>query len=292
MSMNKFLGLGLAVVMALGIVGCGNSGKEVKASDSGKIAVISREEGSGTRGAFVELFGIEKKDANGKKVDRTTENAGITNSTAVMMTTVAGNKDAIGYISLGSLNDNVKAVKIDGVEASITNIKSGVYKIARPFNIVTAGTIKPEVQDFINYILSKEGQTIVFKSGYIGNEKAEAFRSSNVAGKVVVAGSSSVTPVMEKLAEAYSNINSKVKVEVQQNDSSTGVKAALDGLCDIGMASRDLKKSELDKGACNIVIATDGIAVIVNKNNKVNAMSKVQVADVFMGKTTQWEKLR
>lgn len=292
MSVNKFLGLGLAVVMALGIVGCGNSGKEVKASDSGKIAVISREEGSGTRGAFVELFGIEKKDANGKKVDRTTENAGITNSTAVMMTTVAGNKDAIGYISLGSLNDNVKAVKIDGVEASITNIKSGVYKIARPFNIVTAGTIKPEAQDFINYILSKEGQTIVFKSGYIGNEKAEAFRSSNVAGKVVVAGSSSVTPVMEKLAEAYSNINSRVKVEVQQNDSSTGVKAALGGLCDIGMASRDLKKSELDKGACNIVIATDGIAVIVNKNNKVNAMSKVQVADVFMGKITQWEKLR
>lgn len=292
MSVNKFLGLGLAVVMALGIVGCGNSGKEVKASDSGKIVVISREEGSGTRGAFIELFGIEKKDANGKKVDHTTENAGITNSTAVMMTTVAGNKDAIGYISLGSLNDNVKAVKIDGVEASITNIKSGVYKIARPFNIVTAGSIKPEAQDFINYILSKEGQTIVFKSGYIGNEKAEAFRSRNVAGKVVVAGSSSVTPVMEKLAEAYKNINSRVKVEVQQNDSSTGVKAALDGLCDIGMASRDLKKSELDKGARNIVIATDGIAVIVNKNNKVNTMSKVQVADVFMGNTTQWEKLR
>lgn len=292
MGVNKFLGLGLAVVMALGIVGCGNSGKEVKASDSGKIVVISREEGSGTRGAFIELFGIEKKDANGKKVDHTTENAGITNSTAVMMTTVAGNKDAIGYISLGSLNDNVKAVKIDGVEASITNIKSGVYKIARPFNIVTAGSIKPEAQDFINYILSKEGQTIVFKSGYIGNEKAEAFRSRNVAGKVVVAGSSSVTPVMEKLAEAYKNINSRVKVEVQQNDSSTGVKAALDGLCDIGMASRDLKKSELDKGARNIVIATDGIAVIVNKNNKVNTMSKVQVADVFMGNTTQWEKLR
>lgn len=292
MGVNKFLGLGLAVVMALGIVGCGNSGKEVKTSDSGKIVVISREEGSGTRGAFIELFGIEKKDANGKKVDRTTENAGITNSTAVMMTTVAGNKDAIGYISLGSLNDNVKAVKIDGVEASITNIKSGVYKIARPFNIVTAGSIKPEAQDFINYILSKEGQTIVFKSGYIGNEKAEAFRSRNVAGKVVVAGSSSVTPVMEKLAEAYKNINSRVKVEVQQNDSSTGVKAALDGLCDIGMASRDLKKSELDKGARNIVIATDGIAVIVNKNNKVNTMSKVQVADVFMGNTTQWEKLR
>lgn len=292
MGVNKFLGLGLAVVMALGIVGCGNSGKEVKTSDSGKIVVISREEGSGTRGAFIELFGIEKKDANGKKVDHTTENAGITNSTAVMMTTVAGNKDAIGYISLGSLNDNVKAVKIDGVEASITNIKSGVYKIARPFNIVTAGSIKAEAQDFINYILSKEGQTIVFKSGYIGNEKAEAFRSSNVAGKVVVAGSSSVTPVMEKLAEAYKNINSRVKVEVQQNDSSTGVKAALDGLCDIGMASRDLKKSELDKGARNIVIATDGIAVIVNKNNKVNTMSKVQVADVFMGNTTQWEKLR
>ena len=290
MNMKKTVSLALAAMFAVGVMGCGSDKKEASEA-GGKIAVVSREDGSGTRGAFIEIFGIEKKDANGKKVDHTTENAAITNNTAVMMTTVAGNKNAIGYVSLGSLNDTVKALKIDGAEASAANVKSGAYKIYRPFNIVTKGEMKPVAKDFVNYIMSKEGQAIIAKNGYIGNEKAIDYKGFALEGKVVVAGSSSVTPVMEKLKEAYKKVNPKVNVEVQQSDSSTGVKAVLNGLCDIGMASRGLKQSEIDKGARNTVIATDGIAVIVNKDNKINELGKAKVADIFMGKTTEWKAL-
>ena len=203
----------------------------------------------------------------------TTQDASITNSTAVMMTTVAGNKDAIGYISLGSLNDTVKALKIDGAEASAANIKSAV------------------AQDFISFIMSKEGQEVVSKNGYIGSDKAEAYKGSKQSGKIVVAGSSSVTPVMEKLKEAYVKLNPDVNIEVQQSDSTTGVQSAINGVCDIGMASRELKQSELDAGVKNTVIATDGIAVVVNKANKVDNLTKAQVADIFTGKATEWNKL-
>ena len=290
MNVKKTVSLALVAMFAFGVMGCSSDKKE-SSETGGKIAVVSREDGSGTRGAFIEIFGIEKKDANGKKVDHTTENAAITNNTAVMMTTVAGNKNAIGYVSLGSLNDTVKALKIDGAEASAANVKAGAYKIYRPFNIVTKGEMKPAAQDFVNYIMSKEGQAIIAKNGYIGNEKAIEYKGTVIEGKVVVAGSSSVTPVMEKLKEAYKQVNPKVNVEVQQSDSSTGVKAVLNGLCDIGMASRGLKQSEIDKGARNTVIATDGIAVIVNKDNKINELPKVKVADIFMGKTTEWKAL-
>ena len=290
MKKQKLVSLGLIAMLALGIMGCGNEGKNTAAAKNDGIVVISREDGSGTRGAFVELFGIEKKDANGKKVDLTTENAAITNSTAVMLTTVKGNKNAIGYISLGSLNDSVKALKIDGVEASATNVKSGAYKIYRPFNVVTTGNTKLAAQDFINYIMSKEGQAVVAKHGYIGNEKADAYLGIDVEGKVVVAGSSSVTPIMEKLKEAYQKVNGKVKVEVQQSDSTTGIKATIKGLCDIGMASRNLKQSEVDKGLHNFKIANDGIAVIVNKENKIDNLSKANVADIFTGKVKTWQE--
>ena len=290
MKKQKLISLGLIAMFALGIMGCGNEGKNATAAKDDGIVVISREDGSGTRGAFVELFGIEKKDANGKKVDLTTENAAITNSTAVMLTTVKGNKNAIGYISLGSLNDSVKALMIDGVEASATNVKSGAYKIYRPFNVVTTGNTKLAAQDFINYIMSKEGQAVVAKHGYIGNEKADAYLGIDVEGKVVVAGSSSVTPIMEKLKEAYQKVNGKVKVEVQQSDSTTGIKATIKGLCDIGMASRNLKQSEVDEGLHNFKIANDGIAVIVNKENKIDNLSKANVADIFTGKVKTWQE--
>ena len=290
MKKQKLVSLGLIAMLALGIMGCGNEGKNATAAKDDGIVVISREDGSGTRGAFVELFGIEKKDANGKKLDLTTENAAITNSTAVMLTTVKGNKNAIGYISLGSLNDSVKALKIDGVEASAANVKSGAYKIYRPFNVVTTGNTKLVAQDFINYIMSKEGQAVVAKHGYIGNEKADAYLGIDVEGKVVVAGSSSVTPIMEKLKEAYQKVNGKVKVEVQQSDSTTGIKATIKGLCDIGMASRNLKQSEVDKGLYNFKIANDGIAVIVNKENKIDNLSKANVADIFTGKVKTWQE--
>ena len=261
------------------------------ASMEGAIDVISREDGSGTRGAFIELFGVEQKDASGEKVDYTTDDAEITNSTEVMITSVAGDKQAIGYISLGSLNDSVKALKIDGAAATVDDIKDGTYKIARPFNIVTTGEVSDVAQDFINFIFSEEGQKVVEDNGYISQGNQGAYTASGKSGKVTVAGSSSVTPVMEKLAEAYKAQNSEVTVEVQQSDSTTGVTSALEGVCDIGMASRDLKEEETAKGAQGQVIAMDGIAVVVNNDNPVDDLTSEQVKDIYVGDTTDWSEL-
>lgn len=253
------------------------------------ITVVSREEGSGTRGAFVELFGVEQKNEAGEKIDYTTEEALITNSTSVMMTTVNGNEYAIGYISLGSLNETVKALNIDGVEASADKIKSGDYKIARPFNIATKAETNAQTQDFIKFIMSDEGQAIIEENGYISNGSEGAFTGEEVEGKIVIAGSSSVTPVMEKLKEAYNAVNPKVTIEIQQSDSTTGMTSVIDGICDIGMASREVKDSELEKGIVPKVIAMDGIAVIVNKNNPVNELSSDGVKEIFVGEATSWE---
>lgn len=260
-------------------------------SMEGAIDVISREDGSGTRGAFIELFGVEQKDASGEKVDYTTDDAEITNSTEVMITSVAGDKQAIGYISLGSLNDSVKALKIDGAAATVDDIKDGTYKIARPFNIVTTGEVSDVAQDFINFIFSEEGQKVVEDNGYISQGNQGAYTASGKSGKVTVAGSSSVTPVMEKLAEAYKALNSAVTVEVQQSDSTTGVTSSIEGVCDIGMASRDLKEEETAKGAQGQVIAMDGIAVVVNNENPIEDLTAEQVKDIYVGDTTDWSEL-
>ena len=293
--MKKKLGLGLVLLMLTSaLVGCGGSADNGadNGSDTGvnsaEITVVSREDGSGTRGAFIELFGIEEKDADGNKVDYTADTAEITNSTAVMMQTIAGNKDAIGYISLGSLNDNVKALEIDGATATVDNIKSGAYKIFRPFNIATMDEISPASQDFINFIMSEEGQAVVEKTGYISQGNTGAYVATGAEGKVIVAGSSSVSPVMEKLKEAYAEVNSNVTVEVQQSDSTTGMTSTIESICDIGMASRELKDSELEKGLTPTVIAMDGIAVIVNNENAVNGLATVQVKDIFTGVATDW----
>lgn len=253
------------------------------------IAVYSREDGSGTRGAFIELFGVEEKDESGEKVDNTTEEAIITNSTDVMLTSVAGDTYAIGYVSLGSLNDTVKAVKIDGAEATVENIKSGTYKIARPFNIATKGEVSEAAQDFINYIMSGDGQKVIFDNGYIGDDSAAAFESNGAEGKVVVGGSSSVSPVMEKLIEAYKAVNANVEIELQTSDSTTGMTGAADGTLDIGMASRELKDSETEEGLTATKIAMDGIAVIVNQENPVEDLSSDTVKGIFTGGTTTWD---
>lgn len=251
------------------------------------IAVISREDGSGTRSAFIELTGVEEKDADGNKTDKTTKEAAICKSTDVVLTQVAGDENSIGYISLGSLNDSVKAVKVDGVEPTTENVENGSYKIVRPFNIVVNdGGLSDAAQDFENYILSKEGQEIIGKDYIMANKSAEAYAATDAEGKVVVAGSSSVTPVMEKLAEAYMKVNSKVTVEVQGSDSSTGVKSAQDGTCDIGMASRELKSEET--GVSSVVIAQDAIALIVNKDNKVEDLTLDQIKAIYTGSTTAW----
>ena len=256
------------------------------------ISVLSREDGSGTRGAFIELFGIEKKDANGKKIDYTTDEAAITNSTAVMLTSVAGDNYAIGYVSLGSLNDSVKAVKIDGADATVANINNGSYKISRPFNIAVKEGLSPVAQDFVNFIVSDDGQKIIAANKYIKIQDTKAYSSNKASGKVVVAGSSSVSPVMEKLIEAYKGVNPNAKIELQTSDSTTGVTNAINGTCDIGMASRGLKDSEKAKGVKEVTIAIDGIAVIVNKLNPIADMTKTQVEQIFTGKTTKWRELK
>ena len=291
---KKLLTLAVATVAASSLLtGCGgSSSNDKKAASDENITAVSREDGSGTRGAFIELFGIEQKDKDGNKVDKTTSSVQITNSTSVMMTTVAENKAAIGYISLGSLNDTVKAVKIDGAEASVDTVKDGSYKIVRPFNIVTKDKLSKQAQDFENYIMSADGQKIIQDNGYIkADEKAPAYKSNGAKGKVVVGGSSSVTPVMEKLAEGYEAVNKDVTVEVQQSDSTTGVNMAAEGTADIGMASRDLKDEEKDLGLTATVIARDGIAVIVNKDNDVDELTSDQVKAVYTGETTTWEDL-
>ena len=258
---------------------------------SGTIDVISREDGSGTRGAFIELFGIEEKQGD-EKVDMTTEDASITNSTSVMMTTVAGDENAIGYISLGSLNDTVKAVKIDGAEASAENVANDTYKVSRPFNIITTDKLSDAAQDFENYIMSADGQQIVEDNGYIKvADEAKAYEQSDAEGKVVVAGSSSVTPVMEKLKEAYAEVNPNAEIEIQQSDSTTGMTSAIDGICDIGMASRELKDEELEAGLTSTTIANDGIAIIVNNDNPTDDLSVDQVKSIYVGETTTWGDL-
>lgn len=255
---------------------------------SSEITVISREDGSGTRGAFVELIGIEQKDANGEKVDHTVSTADITQSTGVMMTSVSQNTHAIGYISLGSLNDSVKALKIDGAEATVENIKNGSYKISRPFNIATKENLSEVAKDFVDFILSEDGQKIVEQNGYIAASDAAAFSGKKPSGKITIAGSSSVTPVMEKLKEAYLAINTNANIEINQSDSTTGVNSVINDICDIGMASRELKDSELSSGITPTVIALDGIAVIVNNKNTVDNLTVEQVRKIYMGDVTKW----
>ncbi len=298
---RKVLTIAAAAILTLGMMSAfGCSSPETQSGDSSasevqesnQISVYSREDGSGTRGAFIELFGLEEKDASGNKIDMTTDAAAITNSTSVMMTSVASDPDGIGYISLGSLNDTVKAVKIDGIEATAQNVKSGDYKVSRPFNIVFAENLSAPAQDFVDFIMSSDGQAIIEDNGYIGvDENAAPFTATGASGKVVIAGSSSVTPIMEKLAEAYKAVNPDVTIEVQQSDSTTGVNMAIEGTCDIGMASRDLKDSEASSGVSATAIAKDGIAVIVAPASVVDSLTSDQVKAIFSGEALTWAEV-
>ncbi|WP_100065591.1 substrate-binding domain-containing protein [Miniphocaeibacter massiliensis] len=260
------------------LTACGSSEKEM--------TVISREEGSGTRSAFVELVGIVDKDKN----DITTKEAVIQNNTEAVMTAIEKDENSIGYISLGSLGDKVKALKVEGVEANGENVSNGSYKISRPFNIVTDEKVEPATQDFINFILSTEGQKIVEDSGYIKSvEDAKEFKSDNSEGNIAIAGSSSVTPVMEKLVEGYKKVNPKVKIQVNLSDSTSGIQSVNDGIAQIGMVSRELKDSE--KGLKDTVIALDGIAVIANKSNEANDLKLEDIKKIYSGEVTSWEEI-
>lgn len=297
---RKLIALGLAGLLAASALsGCGS--KETASSDApgksgtaasfesaNEIGVITREDGSGTRGAFIELFGIEQKNEAGEKVDCTTDTAAVTDSTSVMMTTVAGDLYAVGYTSLGTMNDTVKAVQIDGVDATVENIKNDTYKIARPFNIAVKKGLSETAQDFIDFIMSSDGQAVVEENGFISVSDASPYTGSAASGKIVVAGSSSVTPLMEKFKEAYLLKNPDVSIEIQQSDSSTGMSDTIDGTCDIGMASRELKDSETEQGLTATVIAMDGIAVIVHNDSPVTGLTSEQVKEIFTGNVTTW----
>ncbi len=294
--MKKLLSLILAAgMLTAALTGCGaqtsSDGESGSINDS--ISVLTREEGSGTRGAFIELFGIEQKDADGNKVDKTITSAESTNSTSVMMTTVQGNKSAIGYVSLGSLDETkVKALKVDGNAATAENVKSGEYKISRPFNVATKGDATGVASDFLKFILSEQGQKVVEDNGYISEGNNGAYTASNQSGKITVGGSSSVTPVMEKLKEAYVKLNPNVTVDVQQSDSTSGMTNTIDGVYDIGMASRELKDSEKEAGLVPTVIALDGIAVIVNKDNAVEDITSEQILKIYTGEITLWSEVK
>ena len=266
--------LAAAALTAATLVSCGKQ--------NNTITVVSREDGSGTRGAFTELMGIDK---NG--TDRTYAKAEISNSTSVVISTVAGNKNAIGYISLGSLNDSVKAVKVDNVEATVDNVKNGSYKISRPFIIATKDEISDLAADFIKFILSDDGQAIVSEK-YITIGGNGAYTASGLSGKVTLAGSTSVSPLMDELAAAYKALNPDVVIEIQQSGSGAGIQSAIEGVCDIGMSSRELKDSEKEAGLTPTVMALDGIAVIVNKDNSVDALSSEQIQSIYIGETTSW----
>ena len=327
--MKKFMSLAMTGVLVLGMAACGggNTETDAPAADSaaestteaaseasseaaseasseagseaadasaameGFINVISREDGSGTRSAFVELMGIEQEDENGEKVDMTLPEAQISNSTSAVMTTVSGDVSAIGYISLGSLDDSVKAVSVNGVEPTADNVKSGDYVVSRPFNIITTAETSEVAQDFVNFIMSTEGQAVVAEEGYIPVDDVEAFSGTQPSGDVTVGGSSSVTPVMEKLVEAYAAVNPNANIEVQQSDSTTGVTSTSDGLYDIGMASRALTDDEIALGLTPTVIATDGIAVIVNNENPVSDLTSEQIQSIYTGAIEDWSEL-
>lgn len=291
------VGILLGIMTVSAVSGCGEKTSNVEStstvssfkSDS-EITVVSRENGSGTRGAFIELMGIEEKGSDGSKTDKTTNEAIIANKTDVMLTNVSGDEYGIGYVSLGSLSSSVKAVKVDGVEATSENIKNGTYKVARPFNIATKADVSEAAQDFIDYILSSEGQEIV-SDGYIKiNDDATSYAGTKPAGKIVIAGSSSVSPIMEKLKEGYLAVNTNAEIELQTSDSTAGMTGAIEGTCDIGMASRELKDSEKETLTAT-AIALDGIAVIVNSENPIDNMTSEDIKAVFTGTKTMWSEI-
>lgn len=287
LAVSAFAGCGGAGSSSNGLSDTGSDAAKFDASKT--ISVVTREEGSGTRDAFTELTGVLVKDGD-NKTDNTTTSAVTINSTEAVITNVKDNEAAIGYISLGSLNDTVKTLKIGGVEATADNVKSGDYAVSRPFNIAYKGELSDVAQDFVDYIMSSDGQKIVSDNGYVTVSENAAYSGKKPSGKISVAGSSSVSPVMEKLAEAYQKVNTNAKVEIQTSDSSAGMQSAMGGTCDIGMASRDLKDEE--KSALKVeTIAKDGIAVIVNNANTCDDLTLDQVKSIYTGETTVWSDI-
>lgn len=290
--LKKIVTVILALVMVFSLAACGNGGSDDGADGGAKaspISVISREDGSGTRSAFTELMGILVDD-----VDHTTVNAEISQSTSVVVTTVAGNPKAIGYISMGAMSDAVKTVKVDGVEATTENVKAGTYPVSRPFALCTNGQLTDVAADFVDYILSAEGQAIVAAEGYITvDDAAPSYEPKDgLEGRIVLAGSTSVAPVMQVIADSYKAIYADVEIEIQQTGSGAGITSTIEKACDIGMSSRALKEEELAQGLTETTIAMDGIAVIVNNENAAENLTSEQIRQIFTGEVTDWNQVQ
>lgn len=288
MSRNKLaVRLVLMLVLVLSLESCGKGGSDT-GDKSDPIYVISREAGSGTRSAFVELMGIQ---VDGE--DRTTLLAEVSQSTAVVMGTVAGNEHAVSYVSMGVLNGSVKAVKVDGIAPDAASIKDGTYPVYRPFLVCSGGTLPAQAEDFLAYILSREGQEIIASEGYIppsdGGKPYEL--KKGLSGRILLAGSTSVAPVVQALADSYRQIHENVEIEIQQTGSGAGIAAALEGVCDLGLSSRSLTEEERAEGLQEQVIALDGIVVIVNHANRIDDMTKEQIRRIFTGEITDWRQL-
>ncbi len=290
--LKKIITVILALVMVFSLAACGNGGSDDGADGGAKaspISVISREDGSGTRSAFTELMGILVDD-----VDHTTVNAEISQSTSVVVTTVAGNPKAIGYISMGAMSDAVKTVKVDGVEPTTDNVKAGTYPVSRPFAVCTNDQLTDVAADFIDYILSAEGQAIVAAEGYITvDDAAPSYETKDgLEGRIVLAGSTSVAPVMQVIADSYKAIYADVEIEIQQTGSGAGITSTIEKACDIGMSSRALKAEELAQGLTEITMAMDGIAVIVNNENAAEDLTSEQIRQIFTGEVTDWNQVQ
>ncbi len=271
--MKKFLSVVLLLCTVMLFASC--------ATNSDTITVITREDGSGTRSAFLDLI----------ELDDITPTAEVSQSTTVVMTSVENNASAIGYISLGSLNDSVKVLKINGVDATAENVKNGSYRISRPFNIATKGELDALTRDFISFIMSDKGQAVVEENGYVSVTAGSAYTASDIGGRIIITGSSSVKPVMEKLIEAYRALNPNATIDLSQSDSGNGMASVANGTCQIGMASREVKQSELDQGLKATAIAMDGIAVIVNKSNALSDIKVETLAGIYGGEITSWSKI-
>ena len=288
--MKKIIAVLLVTIMAAAsFAGCaGGAGGFNQNRD---ITVVSREDGSGTRGAFTELTGV-LVTVDGNSTDMTSPEASIQNGTNAIMTNVAGDNYAIGYISTGSIGDTIKTVNVDGVAPTTANILTGTYKISRPFIIITQDNLSPVAVDFINFIMSVEGQNVIGISYIPIDQNPPAFTSNGAAGTIVIGGSTSVTPVMELLREHYLEINPGAVIEVHGTGSGAGITGAIDGLLDIGMSSREIRDSEMEQLHQEITICMDGIAVIVNKSNPIENLTIEQIRQIFTGEVSRWADVK
>lgn len=268
--------------------GSEDSGTEEVAGDfdaSSDIHVITREDGSGTRTAFTEIAGVVDENDD----DIITPTATVQNGTNAVMQGVAGDVYSIGYISLGSLNDSVKAVSVNGVAAEADLVASGEYEVARNFNVTYGGELSEVAQDFWDFMFSAQGQELAVDEGYVAADaSAPEYEAKGLSGDITIVGSTSVEPVIEAMSEAYRELNPDVSIDITAPGSGAGVTAAIDGTADIGMASRELSDEEQDQVTETAAIAVDGIAVIVHNDNPLEDLSLEDIAGIYLGDLTSW----